>query len=295
MDIEKESSEMSERKDRFIRFIVARHSVYLAREAGKQEPWSNDPILQHNKFCNVFRECDRVTRWIAANWREPHKDDKHLWFSILVARRCINLPSTLKKLGYPVPWDPNHYLHLMERLERKGKPIFNQPAYKLIVSGQSGALGKLQVELILNPLWQARDKFRPHSHDTLQSFYDRLAAVPFMGTFYDAQVVADIKYVGRLRWASDWWDFAASGPGSRRGLNRVLERLTNAPWKEKQWVKQLHVLRKEIAPALAKAGLPRMHAQDTQNCLCEFDKYERIRLGEGKGRKFVPNPKCRRY
>ena len=112
-----------------------------------------------------------------------------------------------------------------------------------------------------------------------------------MGGFHAAQVVADVKYVGPLRDASDWWDFAASGPGSRRGLNRVLGRPTDAPWKEKQWVKQVHVLRKEIAPALAKAGLPRMHAQDTQNCLCEFDKYERIRLGEGKGRKFVPNPK----
>jgi hypothetical protein len=29
-----------------------------------------------------------------------------------------------------------------------------------------------------------------------------------------------------------------------------------------------------------KYGKP-MHAQDLQNCLCEFDKYERARLGEG--------------
>ena len=145
----------------------------MAREVGKPRPWSSDPILESYKFCNVAREDDRVTRWIAHNWREPHKEDRHLSFALVVARRCINLPGTLKKLGYPVPWDADHSLRVLAR-NRKGKPVFNPAAYKLIVSGQSGDLAELQVELILNPLWHARDKFRPHSDDTLQSFYDRL-------------------------------------------------------------------------------------------------------------------------
>jgi alpha-glutamyl/putrescinyl thymine pyrophosphorylase clade 1 len=282
---------MHGRVDQLVQFIIARHNVYLARVAGKPQPWSDDPILQHNKFCNIFREDDRVTRWIAKNWREPHKDDRDLWFALVIARRCINLPNTLKKLGYPVPWDPDHFLRVLKRRKRKGKLVFNSTAYKLIVGGQSGDLAEPQVELILNPLWHARSELRPHSDDTLQTFHDRLAATPFMGNSYSAQIVADLKYVGRLRHASDWWDFAASGPGSRRGLNRVLGRPTNAPWREGDWIRQLDLLRKPIVPVLEKAGLPRMHAQDLQNCLCEFNKYERIRLGEGKGRKFVPNPK----
>jgi len=115
--------------------------------------------------------------------------------------------------------------------------------------------------------------------------------MPFMGSFHAAQVIADLKYVGRLRRAIDWWNFAASGPGSLRGLNRVIGRATDAPWEEAEWLEALRLVRKIVAPGLYKAGLPKMQAQDTQNCLCEFDKYERIRLGEGKGRKFVPNRK----
>jgi hypothetical protein len=280
---------MPDKVKQFVIFILARYAVYLARKAGKTWPWSSDPILQHFKFCNVFREHDRVTRWLSVSWREPHQDDRHLWFAFVVARRCINLPGTLKKLGYPVPWHPDHFLRVLERRKRKDKPVFNPAAYKLILSGQSGDLAELQVKLILDPLWHARSRFRPHSDDTLQTFHDRLAAAPFMGSFYGAQVVADLKYAGRLRHANDWWTFVASGPGSRRGLNRVLGRPPKAAWNEAEWIEELHRLRKTIAPALDEAGIPRMHAQDLQNCLCEFDKFERVRLGEGKGRKFVPN------
>jgi hypothetical protein len=41
-------------------------------------------------------------------------------------------------------------------------------------------------------------------------------------------------------------------------------------------------------------GIPgdggRLCGQDLQNCLCEMDKFERVRLGEGKPkRRFVPH------
>ena len=40
---------------------------------------------------------------------------------------------------------------------------------------------------------------------------------------------------------------------------------------------------------LDRIGLGDLHAADLQNCLCEFDKMERVRLGEGKPkRRFVP-------
>jgi hypothetical protein len=33
-----------------------------------------------------------------------------------------------------------------------------------------------------------------------------------------------------------------------------------------------------------------LHAQDLQNCLCEFDKYERARLGQGVPKQiYTPN------
>jgi hypothetical protein len=91
------------------------------------------------------------------------------------------------------------------------------------------------------------------------------------------QIVADLKYVAPLRHAADWHTFAAPGPGSRRGLNRVLGRPVNARWKDDEWRCELRRLHNSLQPQLEGTGLGELHAQCLQNCLCELDKYERAR------------------
>jgi hypothetical protein len=56
------------------------------------------------------------------------------------------------------------------------------------------------------------------------------------------------------------------------------------------WREALRRLHEAIAPELERIGVGRLSAQDLQNCLCEFDKFERVRLGEGKPkRRFRPH------
>jgi hypothetical protein len=47
--------------DRLCYFVRERHNIYLRRKAGKPKPWTEDPILQRNYFCNVYRELDKTT------------------------------------------------------------------------------------------------------------------------------------------------------------------------------------------------------------------------------------------
>jgi hypothetical protein len=270
--------------EEFIHFINERHSIKLRKESRAPRPWTKDPILAKYFFCNVNREDDMVTRWLATHWRKPHAEDRDLWFALTVFRRGFNNPRVGESLAYPVPWNPDDYVRSYTRFRRKELP-FLRPAYMLPgPTGKKGPLGELHAKYIFNPLWENRNYVRPRTGEQLASFYARLNEQHCCGGFYAAQVVADLKYV-QLKDADDWWTFVVSGPGSRRGLNRLIGRDKNARWTERAWLKAFRKLEEIVAPSLPK----RFHSQDLQNCLCEWDKRERVRLNEkGRVRQYQP-------
>jgi hypothetical protein len=261
-------------------FITERESIRRKHDAGLLPPWTDDPILRDYKFCNVEREQDRVTKGVAAVYREPHKDDHDLWFPLVVARRAVNWPDALKQIGYPVPWDPDSLKSVVRTLQAAGRKAFEGQAYRLMVSGQRGEQVDLLVNHVLNPIWQKRSHYRPRPTDTLASFAARLSNAPYMGGFYAGHVVADLKYA-QLKDASDWWTFAVSGPGSRRGLDRVMGRTPRKYWPESEWYAEFSRLYAAMKQPIHDATGLTLHAQDFQSCLCEFDKYCRLLNGEG--------------
>lgn len=260
-----------------MKWISERQRIYNAKQRGAKKPWTKDPILQQYRFCNVYREQDAVTKWISDNWRTPNAQHPDLWFAMVIAR-LFNKPETLGALGFPYTFRPAPFV---KKLKSLPPPIFNG-AY--IVSTNGIAMNKVDylVDRVLKPLWAARAYIRPTHDDTLGSFHARLTEYDGIGSFIGAQVVADLKYVMPLKFAPDWWSWASSGPGSRRGLNRVCGRPYTQSWSEKEWAAALHELQTAMEPLMRAADLPLLHAQDLQNCLCEFDKYERTRLGDGK-------------
>ena len=104
-----------------------------------------------------------------------------------------------------------------------------------------------------------------------------------VGTFIAAQVLADIKWTPVGLKAADWYTFAASGPGSRRGLRRLLGLPVYAGKSvfgasEEEWNATLLRLRKAVLPKLPKE-LRKLDAQNLQSTLCEYDKYSRVDEG----------------
>jgi len=264
------------RVDDLAAWITEREHIRDRKEAGLPKPWTDDPILQAYRFCNVHREDDMVTRWITEYWRTPHAEDLDLWYAMVVAR-LFNKPETLAAMGYPVGVAHSVLKSHVNKLRSSGNSVFSA-AYMLTTHGQ--AIDKVEYTFseVLAPLWRQRAHVRPMYGDTLAEFHARLVSFQGLGSFIAAQVVADMKYVTPLLEAPDWHTWAASGPGSRRGLNRVCQRDPQTPWKEPAW----HATLLELRNALQLKYMIILHAQDLQNCLCEFDKYERVRLGQGR-------------
>lgn len=279
---------MTEMTNRLVKFIVERHQIYLRRRAGLAAPWTADQLLRTYRFCNVYRELDAVTQWIAAHWRDNHQAEPNLWFAMTVAR-FLNLPESLASVGYPIPWYPAPSLRVLKGRKAEGKRNFNS-AYMVRSGSEHDDKVEYLVERVLNPAWVRRGELERKPGQTLEAWHEKLMSFYGMGSFMAGQVVADMKYVESWRDAPDWWTFVASGPGSRRGLNRALALDVDKACSEATWRSRFNELWSQIKPELLASGLPPMHAQDLQNCLCEFDKYERARLGQGRPKRlFTPN------
>jgi hypothetical protein len=265
--------------ERLFAFAKERYSIYKKKEAGKKPPWTKDDILGNYRFCNVYREDDKVTKWIRENWRIPNTNDPDLWFAMCVAR-LFNRPESLEVIGYPIPFEPHIFGKKIVRHQQAGGKLFNA-AYIVSTNGLSTNKYAYVMHTVIMPLWEGRQRLRPKEGDTLNGYHMLLGQMQGFGSFMTAQVIADIKYHLPLLNASDWWTFAASGPGSRRGLNYVMGRERKDNWTEEEFRLELGRLRDKLLPMFAKAKMPKPHAQDIQNLLCEWSKYFRYAT-EGK-------------
>lgn len=264
---------------KLLHWITERHSIYMKRRDGSKYPWTKDPILRDFRFCNVYRELDTVTVWIRENWREPFDKDKDLWFAMVVAR-LLNQPDSLEAVGFPTPWAPKNFQRILKKREEQGLRVFNA-AY--IVSTNGVAMNKVQyiAERVLTPMWINRGFVRPGLGENCQALYEKLMRFDGMGSFMAAQVVADMKHTSVMSKANDIFTFVASGPGSRRGLNRMVGREVKSPWREHEWREVALEIGEKVNYDLPP-WMDRIDMQDFQNCLCEFDKYMRATTGEGK-------------
>ena len=269
---------------RFADFIKERNAIYERRSSGVEKPWTKDKILQQYRFCNVCRERDTVTQWIAKHWRDPNQSDPDLWFAMAVAR-LINFPDTMEEIGYPVPWSGEKFLKVLKNRKEKGLQLYNG-AYMISTHGVRMDKAKYLEKRALTPLWKNRQYVRPKGGESFFHLHQRLIQQRDLGSFMSGQIIADLKYAKPYRAVKDWETFAVSGPGSRRGLNRLLGGPTERPMKESEWYARLMELKSAVDPLLK--GVVHLHAQDLQNCLCEMDKYERVRLGEGRPKSLYP-------
>jgi alpha-glutamyl/putrescinyl thymine pyrophosphorylase clade 1 len=170
-------------------WIREREAIRIRRANGDPRPWTDDKILRDWSFCNVCREDDRTTRWIADNWRAPHAEDPDVWFAMAVAR-FVNFPDTLAALGYPVPWEPEHFLQVLNERKARDEVCFGA-AYNISNGGKTTPKAEHLVQQVFASLWGplTRKRLRPRDDDTLHSFYGRLKGMPGFDSFMAGQVV----------------------------------------------------------------------------------------------------------
>ncbi len=278
---------MTPQVEQFFAYARERYRVLLNRRAGKPWPWTPDPILQKYRFCNVFREDDVVTQWVEANLRKPLRDGQHTLprvLTVLTVARFINRVSTLEHLAPTLlnnGW--GHWcLAILRGLPAPiitGAYMIRTPHGVDKITGLDAIFSNVQTRL-------GMDEYDLNRYTTLAQFHDRLIHYPYVGSFMAYEVVTDFRWV-RPDLAPDRMNWAVAGPGAARGLSRVfrgeLGHYRNTPSQQPEMLERMWELlefsrKSEYWPA----DWPSWEMRDCEHLACEWDKYERARLGQGE-------------
>jgi len=278
--------------ERFFYWINERHAIYQKRAKGVNPPWTDDHILQDYKFTNPFRENDRVTVWMRQNWTNPNANRPH---SEIVFNCClfrmIGTSEFAEEHGWvdeDKGWNPDHTKELIEARLSSGLRTFTG-AYIITNQGLKARKSEVVVDHFLKPIWKDRVHLSGVAEETqsLEATHKAMASYRGWGGggFMSYEVVTDLNYTPVLDKAQDRFSWANAGPGAKRGLNRIHDRVLTKSMNQTQANTEMQELLAR-APNYIQSHVPldAVDMRTIEHSLCEWDKYERVRLGQGKPR-----------
>ncbi len=267
-------------------WINERHRIWLRRNANfLRKDWTSDPIFMKYRFCNVFRELDKVTIWLRENWREPYADHPNLWFAMCVARQTNHIP-TFEALGFP-DGDLVKYVgrarDILRKMRRNKEKIYGS-AYIITAGGRSCEKYIYSCDYVLKPIAKRPPGIfgaTPGSNPVpLQKMWSALRKFEGFGPFIAYEVVSDLRHTDYYD-GSDHMSWANTGPGARRGINRLYYGSKHGQGERDEFYLQaMRDLLFESKQCLGK-HVPKLEMRDIEHSLCETDKYLRAKLGEG--------------
>lgn len=321
--------------DAFFAYARERHSTHLRRAAGlPRGQWTQDPILQQYRFCNVYRELDRTTIWFREHVRDRLRDDPDVllatvlfrWFNRIQTGEAIFLQSGIHAqdgslTSHAAAWDcrggkARDWIRVLEASIRQycGRGPYVTGSYIIKTpDGMDKLRGVLDcVEQFCLGDWQ-EFALTPESRPvTLEDYWGWLKRHAYLGDFMAYEIVTDLRHTMQLDRAPDIMTWANPGPGARRGLNRIHGRPLENSTPRAQLIREMQMLlahsqqpfywpqfqriRHDLVDCQFPGDLdirkypdwvdeklwPAWEMREVEHTLCEWDKFERMRLGQGK-------------
>lgn len=300
----------------FFRYAIARHQIYLRRLAGEPKPWTKDPILQTYRFTNVYRELDKTTLWFKKHVRDKYRAEPEALLATVIFRWFNRIESGEAIFCQPDLFDgetaferilAGQKVDAIKRALIKycGDGPYVTGAYMIkSPTGLSKLDGMCQVIDYFRKQkrsWQGRQAdWREvafdlqHNNFPQQDVWSWLREYENQGPFLAYEVVTDLRHTTLLYDAPDIMTWANPGPGAMRGLSRMNKMgyyqtkkgitRPNKFSKEEALPMMREILEESHNPSVIPAEWPKWEMREVEHTLCEWDKYERARLGHGRPR-----------
>lgn len=288
--------------DKFFAYARERHQITVRRAAGQpREEWTADPILQQFRFTCVFRELDKTTAWFRKFVRDPMKKTPDVLLATVTFRLLNRIAvgeamfNQLDIEGTPFTLfrDTGKAAHLKRAIVANcgkgpyvtgGYIISSPPGYSKL-DGMMKVIGDFHKDSGWRPVADLMLKKR----STLEDAWLWLKEQPYVGPFHAYEIVTDLRHTKLLDRAPDIMTWANPGPGARRGANIVFgrDKRDKTMANREQLIdemRQILVASNMRKHWPQKEGYPPWEMRDVEHTLCEFDKYMRVKNGEGRPR-----------
>lgn len=275
--------------DLYWHFASERQRAFEKRVAGQLKPWTDDPILQEFKFCNVFRAADRVSQYMIRDvcYHDESCSPEDRLFQIVAFRTFSKIETwrTVREyLGnYPTLDDlgSGKFTKALEYARSRNGGLYTG-AFILCATDAYGQSFKHlnHVELFRHMFLQEDLAEELLKAGSLREVYDLLHRFPLMGDFMSYQIAIDLNYSDLINFSEN--EFTQAGPGALRGIKKAFESLGGyTPTEIILWMVE------HQEEEMKRLGLPfnglwgrSLHAIDCQGLFCETDKYCREALPE---------------
>ena len=291
----------------------------------KPQPWTENAILRDSKFTNVYRELDRNSQWQIRNiLLDDSLSPVNLIWKLMVFR-FFNNPETFKRgvewrgwrNGIPdwKDYDEDDFVSFIEEVRKSGQNPYTNAYLINSMSAPGKSRDWCYTRLVIPTLHKRIPQLISvdRNADSPESIITYLKTVPAVADFIAHEFYQDFTYIPRytdrefMRFTQN--DFTNVGPGASVGIRLIYPNLKTA----REQKQAIYWLRDAAEEQLTKIGTLKGEPMGylewdkeskeyklTDKCnitlhqiemwLCEFQKYWKMMIGEGKQRsKFVPH------
>jgi len=268
--------------DKYWYFAAERQNIFFKKLHNQPPPYTNDPILQTYKFCNVYRAADRVSQFLIKDVIYSGQREAIDQLFRIFLFRLLNKPLTWRKLEQALGqvslknFQLNRYSQLLALLKSE-EPIYGN-AFILCANKAFGFelkhdnhLALLEKVFVKEPVAEQLLVAK-----SLATLFAELRALPLIGDFMAYQLAIDFNYSTVFNFSEN--DFTVAGPGAIRGIQKCFRDLGSyslsdaISWMAENQDKEF----KRLDLNFQRLGQRPLQLIDCQGLFCETDKYTRV-------------------
>lgn len=268
-------------------FINERMRIWEQKTAGKEPPFTQDPVMAQYRFCNIFRELDRQTVEIHT-MLNPLRDNFPLWLLNMFYARMVARPETLRLVGL-LSFDTRHNHTIYKRLMASPRPRYGTPyVFPISVIQRSKTPTREQFITAYLPSVMrnvAKEIERWEKMPVYEGVPTVIKPFKFNLMFLWTEVLIDVAYQYPER--IDLFKRFPIGPGAAPTYARLAPKEDPSLFVEK-------LAQARVTTSLTYEGKPlRLSAENWEGIGCEFRKYTNLSQGRGR-RRLYKRPEARK-